>query len=92
MSNKRRVVAAVVVTPVLAAEDIPEWIIDNHREAILAGTMYRLHNEIQKPYSDVGKARYYGQLSRWHIAQAKTIADKNYGQAEHEWHFPRYSR
>ena len=85
----KNVSVTCAMVPILKSMDIPQWVIDEHREALVAGTLYRLHNEIKKPYTDVPKAMYYGKLWRFHIAPAKTMAQKAYGGAEHDWSFPR---
>lgn len=82
-------VATVALMPRMTTDELPQWLIDEHRDAFVSGTLHRLHNEINKPYTDPYKAQYYGKEWRFYLAQHKTIADKNYGTSEHEWYYPR---
>lgn len=83
------IVATIAIIPMGLTTDIPQWVVDNFSEALVSGTLWRLYNEADKPYSNVGKAMYYGKLWRFHVAQGKTIADKNFGTAQHDWLYPR---
>lgn len=86
------VIAQVSYVPLVKGTDMPQWIIDNHREGIIATTLSRLFREIDKPYTSKVDAMYYGNLSRYHIAEAKTLQQKNYGNGEHQWMYPRGTR
>jgi hypothetical protein len=81
--------AQVIVVPTLTTDELPEWAVDSHSEAFIAGTLHKLHNEISKTYTDPYKAMYYGKQWRYYINMHKAEADKNYGDGQHEWQYPR---
>lgn len=85
-------VSLVPLTTNLSNMSMPEWIIEQNREGIIATAMSRMYREINKPYTSKTDAEYYGRLSRYYIAQAKVMAQKNYGNGEHQWMFPRATR
>lgn len=82
-------VATVAVVPLMKTDELPQWCVDNHGEAFIAGTLHKLHNEVKKPYTDPYKAMYHGKEWRYYLADHKIQADKDNGAAEHDWTFPR---
>tara|TARA_R110002167_G_scaffold117114_7_gene292839 strand:+ start:8192 stop:8875 length:684 start_codon:yes stop_codon:yes gene_type:complete len=82
-------VAQAIVVPTLASDELSDWALDSHGDAFIAGTLHKLHNEIGKTYTDPYKAMYYGKQWRYYINMHKIEADKNYGDAQHAWQYPR---
>jgi hypothetical protein len=81
--------AVVAVIPELNNDDIPRWVLDNYSEGLLYGTLHRMHNEVQKPYTDPYKAQYFGKAFRYAVQQAKVMSGMNYGRTIHGSYIPR---
>lgn len=82
----------VALTPRLRADNrISEWIIEQHYEAIKAGTLQRLHEEPDKLYSNATKAEYWGKKYRSELARSRSVAEQGYGETSQPWGFPRWN-
>ena len=79
------------LTPRLRADNrIPQWVIDQHYEAILAGTLQRLYQEPDKAYSNTRSAEYWGSRYRSEMVRSRSLAIKNYGEMSGPWSFNRW--
>jgi len=86
------VYVTVALTPRLRADNrIAEWIIDQHYEAIKAGTLQRLYEEPDKTYSNVAKADYWGSKYRAEMARSRSVAAQGYGESAQPWGFPQWN-
>jgi len=70
---------------------IPDYILDTHWEAMRTACLARLMMEPAKPYSDKGMAAIYSRQASAFMAEAKDIAERQYGQQESKWRFPRWT-
>ena len=81
------------LTPRLREDNrIDQWIIDQHYEAILAGTFQRLYQEPNKVYSNVTSAEYWGKRYRSEMTTARSNAMNNYKESPQPWSYPTWSR
>ena len=75
------------LTPRLRTDNrIPEWIVDQHYEAIKAGTLQRLYQEPDKLYSNSGQ-RYRSEMVR-----SRSVAAQGYGESAQPWSYPSWTR
>jgi hypothetical protein len=82
----------VALTPRLRADNrIAEWIIDQHYEAIKAGTLQRLYEEPDKFYSNVTSAEFWGKKYRSEMARSRSAAAQGYGETAQPWGFPQWN-
>ena len=82
----------VALTPRLRADNrIADWVIDQHYEAIKAGTLQRLYEEPDKFYSNTTKAEYWGQRYRSEMARSRSVADQGYGETAQPWGYNRWN-
>jgi len=82
----------VALTPRLRADNrITQWVIDQHYEAIKAGTLHRLYEEPDKLYSNATKAEYWGQKYRSEMARSRSVAEQGYGESAQPWGFPQWN-
>ncbi|MBW2451760.1 MAG: hypothetical protein JRF07_05325 [Deltaproteobacteria bacterium] len=80
--------ADVLLTPRLLVNNrIPEWIVEQCYEAILAGTLHRLYQEPDKVYSSETKGEYWGQKYRSELNRSRTVAQHNYKASPMPWSF-----
>jgi len=80
------VVAAL--TPRLRADNrIDQEVLDQHYEAIKAGTLQRLYEEPGKVYTNNTSAEYWGKKYRSELTRSRVIADTDYGPASQPWSF-----
>ena len=81
------------LTPRLRADNrIDQWVIDQHYEAILAGTLQRLYQEPGKVYSNVTSAEYWGRKYRYEKTVERSNAMNNYKESPQPWVYPTWSR
>ncbi len=83
----------VALTPRLHSDNrIDQWIIDQHYEAIKAGTLQRLYEEPGKVYSNVASAEYWGKKYRSEKVVERSNAMNNYKESPQPWVYPTWSR
>lgn len=68
----------VALVPIFSDESLPEWVIDQHYEGILAGVLSRLYGEPDKPYTSLSLFEFFSKRFRSEIAQARTVTDRGY--------------
>lgn len=82
----------VALTPRLHADNrIQSWIIDQHYEAIKAGTLQRMYQEPDKFYSNTKSAEYWGLRYRAEMARSRSVADQGYGETAQPWGFNKWN-
>jgi len=80
------------LTPRLRADNrIAEWIVDQHYEAIKAGTLERLYQEPDKFYSNSASAEFWGKRYRAEMVRSRTVASQGYGESPQPWGFPSWN-
>jgi hypothetical protein len=80
------VVAAL--TPRLRADNVlPQWIIDQHYEAIKAGLLSRLYEEPGKIYTNTVSAELWGKRYRAELVRSRSVGIKNYGEQSGPWSY-----
>lgn len=70
---------------------IPDYVLDAHYEALRVAALSRLMMEPAKPYSDMKLAAVYARQASAFMAEAKDIAERQYGREESKWRFPRWA-
>jgi len=70
---------------------VPDYVLDTHYEAMRIACLARLTMEPAKPYSDNKLAALYSRQASAFMAEAKDIANRQYGQEESKWRFPRWA-
>lgn len=85
--------ATVALTPRLRADNrIPQEIIDQHYEAIKAGTLQRLYEEPGKIYTNTTSADYWGRKYRSELVRSRSVGNQEYGESPQPWAFPKWNR
>lgn len=80
------------LTPRLHTDNrIPEWIVDQCYEAILAGTFQRLYQEPDKFYSNTATAEFWGKKYRSELTRSRAVASQGYGETAQPWGFNRWN-
>lgn len=70
---------SAALTPRLRNDNhVPQWVIDQHYEAVLAGTLQRLYQEPGKIYSNAASAEYWGKRYRSELVRSRVVGDQNY--------------
>ena len=67
----------------------PQWIWDDHSEAIRYGVLGRMMSQSRKPYSNPVDGRTFTNAYFSEINSAKAEADRGNTPAGQTWHFPR---
>jgi hypothetical protein len=57
---------------------LEQWVIDQHYEVILAGTLQRLYQEPGKVYSNAASAEYWGKRYRSELVRSRVVGEQNY--------------
>ena len=82
----------IALTPRLLTNNrIPQWIVDQCYEVILAGTLQRLYEEPEKIYSNSTKAEYWGSKYRSEMTRSRVVAGQNYKAGPAPWTFNRWN-
>ena len=86
------VYVTAALTPRLRTDNrIAAWVIDQHYEAVKAGTLQRLYEEPDKLYSNVAKAEYWGKKYRSELTRSQSVAMQGYGESAQPWGFPTWN-
>lgn len=73
------------------SEEIPDYILDVHYDAIRAAALARLLMEPAKPYSDTQLGTYYDRKASAGRVEAKDVAERGYGRNEQNWRYPEWA-
>lgn len=84
---------AYALTPRLRDDNhIPQWVLDQHYEAVKAGVLQRLYEEPGKVYSNVKSAEFWGKKFRSELTRSRSEAAQNYKQGPQPWQYPTHTR
>ena len=72
-------------------DEIPDFILNTHKEVMRSTTMARLMLEPSKPYSNPELGLLYAQESQRRTSEARDMAERMYGNNESRWTFPRWA-
>lgn len=91
IADVEEVYVTVAVTPRLRSDNrISQDVIDQHYEAIKAGTLQRLYEEPGKIYTNTTSADYWGKKYRSELTRSRSAANTEYGESPQPWAFNRW--
>ena len=92
VEDVEEIYVTAALTPRLRADNrIPQWIIDQHYEAIKAGVLNRLYEEPGKIYTNNNASELWGRRYRSEMVRSRSTAIKNYGEMSGPWSFNRWN-
>lgn len=71
-------------------DKIPDYILDSHYEAMRVAALSRLMLEPSKPYTEATMGAVYARQASALTAEAKDVAERQYGREESKWRYPRW--
>jgi hypothetical protein len=87
--QQRQGTALLALKPASFSAAFPQELFVQWFEVILDGVLFRLYGQPAKPYSSPQLAQYHGQRYRRGIADARSIAQRQYTNGPGRWNFPR---
>lgn len=77
--------ALVLQSPV---SSVPRFLADYYYDALLSGTLGRMHNQVKRPYHSASSAQYHLRKFQNEIAMARSEATRRWSRAEVSFHVP----
>ena len=82
------VVVNAALVPIWTDATVPEWVIEQHYDALLVGLFARMYGEPAKPYTSMSLYESNNRRFRAEIATARITADLNYTRSSRGIKFP----